>query len=149
VDEAKVSGILIESGPAARGLWLAVGVGVNLRSHPSGTERPATHLAAHLRGDVTAPPSFDEALGRLAAAFEHWRGIWDRLGFSPIQAAWTERARRLGQPAVARLGHETVHGVAEALEHDGALRLRLPDGSARRITAGDVFPVVTPARPSS
>ncbi|MGC1302022.1 MAG: hypothetical protein WA840_06580, partial [Caulobacteraceae bacterium] len=32
-----------------------------------------------------------------------------------------------------------VEGVAEALEADGALRLRLRDGSARRITAGDVF----------
>jgi BirA family biotin operon repressor/biotin-[acetyl-CoA-carboxylase] ligase len=29
--------------------------------------------------------------------------------------------------------------VAEALEPDGALRLRLADGSVRRITAGDVF----------
>ena len=30
-------------------------------------------------------------------------------------------------------------GIAEGLDGDGALRLRLPDGRVRRITAGDVF----------
>jgi BirA family biotin operon repressor/biotin-[acetyl-CoA-carboxylase] ligase len=75
----------------------------------------------------------------LADAFEHWRGAWERDGFAPIRAAWTDRAGGLGAPAVARLGSETVQGVAEALDADGALRLRLADGSLRRITAGDVF----------
>ncbi|MBW3560549.1 MAG: biotin--[acetyl-CoA-carboxylase] ligase [Proteobacteria bacterium] len=135
----KASGVLIESGPAAQGLWLAVGIGVNLVSHPEGTERPATHLAAHLRADVSGPPSFDAALNRLADAFGRWRAAWERDGFAPIQAAWTERAAGLGRPVVVRLGQETLHGVAEALELDGALRLRLPNGDVRRITAGDVF----------
>ena len=48
-------------------------------------------------------------------------------------------AQGLGEPCVARLPGEEVHGVAEGLEADGALRLRLDDGSIRRITAGDVF----------
>lgn len=139
VDGAKASGVLIESGPSPAGLWLAVGVGVNIVSHPPGTERPATHLAAHLGSGVVAPPSFDIALSLLAAAFDRWRTTWEREGFAPIQTAWTERAHGLGRPAVARLGHETVHGLAEALEADGALRLRLPDGAVRCITAGDVF----------
>ena len=99
----KASGVLIESGPAAGGLWLAVGIGVNLVSHPEGTERPATHIAAHLRGDAAGPPSFDEALARLAEAFDRWREPWDRYGFEPIRNAWTERAHGLGRPAVARL----------------------------------------------
>ena len=139
IDGAKASGILVESGPARDGLWLAVGLGVNLRSHPDGRERPATNLAAHLRGDVPGPPTMEVALAGLAEAFEAWRTRWDRDGFEPIRAAWTERAHGLGRPATARLSHETLHGVAEALEPDGALRLRLPGGAVRRITAGDVF----------
>jgi BirA family biotin operon repressor/biotin-[acetyl-CoA-carboxylase] ligase len=39
---------------------------------------------------------------------------------------------------VARLPGETVEGVAEGLDPDGALRLRTA-GGLRRITAGDVF----------
>jgi BirA family biotin operon repressor/biotin-[acetyl-CoA-carboxylase] ligase len=136
---AKASGILVESGPTSDGLWLAVGIGVNLRAHPTDTERPATDLSAHLRGDVPAPPSVEGALQRLADAFDRWRAPWDQYGFEPIRHAWTERAHGLGRPATARLSQETVEGVAESLDADGALRLRLPDGSIRRITAGDVF----------
>jgi BirA family biotin operon repressor/biotin-[acetyl-CoA-carboxylase] ligase len=138
LDGAKVSGILVESGAAEPGLWLAVGVGVNLAAHPADTERPATNLSAHLHAQAS-PPVFDMALQQLASAFDRWRFRWDREGFEPIRTAWTERAGGLGRPATARLGQETVCGFAEALESDGALRLRLPDGSARRITAGDVF----------
>ena len=36
-------------------------------------------------------------------------------------------------------GYNTVSGIAEGLDPDGALRLRLQDGALERITAGDVF----------
>ncbi|WP_447336337.1 hypothetical protein [Klebsiella quasipneumoniae] len=40
-----------------------------------------------------------------------------------------------------RLDTEQFAGVAEALELDGALRVRLADGQVRRVSAGDVFPL--------
>jgi BirA family biotin operon repressor/biotin-[acetyl-CoA-carboxylase] ligase len=74
-----------------------------------------------------------------AARMDHWLAEWGAKGFAPIAQAWTERARGIGDHCTARLGHETLEGVAEGLEADGALRLRLNDGQVRRITAGDVF----------
>ena len=140
----KASGVLIESGSRADGrLWLAVGVGVNLKSAPVAAERPATALAEHLRADVAAPLTPEAALHLLADAFDRWLALWESQGFEPIRAAWTARAE-LGRACVARLDHETVEGVAEALETNGALRLRLADGRVRRITAGDVFFAETP-----
>ena len=49
------------------------------------------------------------------------------------------RATGLGQRCEARLPNRTVSGIAEGLDSDGALRLRLDDGALERITAGDVF----------
>lgn len=136
----KVSGILIESGAHANGsLWLAVGIGVNLARAPSGTERPATAMADHLRGDIAAVPGIEMATATLAKAFAIWMGRWESLGFQPILDAWVARAPGLDGPAVAQLGHETIRGRAEGLAADGALRLRLADGSLRFISAGDVF----------
>ena len=136
----KASGVLVESGAhPAGGLWLAVGIGVNLARAPAATERPATCLAEHLRGDVAAPPTVEIAGARLAQAFSVWLERWQALGFDPILDAWTARTTGLDGPAVARLGSETVEGIAEGLDPDGALRLRTADGSIRRITAGDVF----------
>jgi BirA family biotin operon repressor/biotin-[acetyl-CoA-carboxylase] ligase len=136
----KVSGVLIESGKAAGdGLWLAVGCGVNLKTPPVAAERPATALAEHLRAALAAPPTPAEALDRLSHAFQHWLAVWSQQGVAPILDAWTARAEGLGARCTARLDQETVQGVAEGLDPDGALRLRLPDGAIRRITAGDVF----------
>ena len=53
--------------------------------------------------------------------------------------AWTSRLKGLKGACVARLDNETLEGVAEGVEPDGALRLRLADGSVRLISAGDVF----------
>ncbi|ATC34469.1 biotin--[acetyl-CoA-carboxylase] ligase [Caulobacter vibrioides] len=132
----KVSGVLVESGASPLGgLWLAVGIGVNLKRKPIDAERPATSIATHLE----TPPSPQAAAEILAEAFERRLRTWEILGFPAIADAWTAQAHGLGAPCVARLGHETVEGVAEALDADGALRLRLADGSVRRITAGDVF----------
>ena len=50
VDGRKAAGILVESGRRRRGgLWLAVGVGVNLAHARPAAERPATALAEHMR----------------------------------------------------------------------------------------------------
>jgi BirA family biotin operon repressor/biotin-[acetyl-CoA-carboxylase] ligase len=133
----KAVGILVESGarPDKR-LWLAVGVGVNLARYPTEVERPATSFAEHMAGRTPEPR---EALEILATRFESWRALWSAQGFAAIAQAWTDRAYGLGQTCEVRLPNRTLTGVAEGMEPDGALRLRLDDGSVERITAGDVF----------
>jgi len=133
----KSAGILVESGTRPDGrLWLAVGIGINLAHAPTDVERPAVAFAEFMD---RAPPSPAAALEVLATAFERWRSLWDAQGFAPIAKAWTARAHGLGAPCEARLPNQTHRGVAEGLDLDGALRLRLADGAILRITAGDVF----------
>ena len=133
----KAAGILVESGQAADGaLWVAVGVGVNLATPPENPERPATAFADHMRAP---PPAPLDALTILATALAQWFELWERLGFLPIAEAWTQKAHGLGERCQARLASETIHGVAEGLDGDGALRLKTDQGVVRRITAGDVF----------
>ena len=99
-------------------------------------ERPATALA-DLPG--FQPPSPAAFLSPLAERFEAWQQVWSREGFAPVAEAWTRLADGLGGPCTARLPDRTLSGVAEALDGDGALRLRLDSGETVRITAGDVF----------
>jgi len=133
----KAVGVLVESGPRPdRTLWLAVGIGVNLARHPTDVERPATSFAEHVAG---RPPEPRQALEILAGRFERWRALWEAEGFAPIAQAWTDRAYGLGRACEARLPNRTLTGVAEGMDPDGALRLRLDDGTVERITAGDVF----------
>jgi BirA family biotin operon repressor/biotin-[acetyl-CoA-carboxylase] ligase len=137
IDGRKTGGILVQSGSTgSRQLWLAVGCGVNLAHPPMHPDRPVTAFAEHMNG---GPPTPRQALEVLSGAFERWRAVWEAAGFGPIAEAWTRRAFGLGGPCIAHLTNETVGGIAEGLDVDGGLRLRLADGSMRRITAGDVF----------
>ncbi len=133
----KISGILVESGRRADGqLWLATGIGVNLAEAPQAADRPATTFAAQ---GCSPPPTPGQALERLSSSLTGWLGVWENDGFAGIAEAWTQRAQGIGSPCRVNLGSEVVGGIAEGLDVDGALRLRLGDGSVRRITAGDVF----------
>jgi BirA family biotin operon repressor/biotin-[acetyl-CoA-carboxylase] ligase len=116
-----------------RRLWLAVGIGANLAEAPTDTPYPATSLAAH---GVTPTP--DAALHVLDAAFGDWLAVWNTDGFTPIRAAWMDRAHGLGQPCTVQLPDRTVTGVNEGLNASGALLLRV-GAAVQQITAGDVI----------
>jgi BirA family biotin operon repressor/biotin-[acetyl-CoA-carboxylase] ligase len=135
VEGRKISGILLVSGEHARGgLWLAVGIGVNLAHHPHNSERPATDLREQ-GGEI----SVESAAERLSQRFDHWLNRWAQDGFTPIREAWLSRVHGLGERCVVRLDHETLEGVFADLGPDGSLRLDLKDGGRRFISAGDVF----------
>ncbi|RLC66369.1 MAG: biotin--[acetyl-CoA-carboxylase] ligase, partial [Chloroflexi bacterium] len=69
-------------------------------------------------------------------------GVEDRYtrlqaGESP-HAEWASRLVTLGRHVEASVSGETLSGVAEAVDEDGALLLRLADGTQRRLMAADV-----------
>ena len=135
VEGGKVAGLLLESGDhPAGGLWLAVGIGINLAHHPADAERPATDLSVYAE-----PLALNVAAERLALRFEHWRKRWEEEGFAALRDAWLARAHGLGERCMVRLHDETLEGVFTDLDETGALRLELNDGRRRLISAGDVF----------
>lgn len=134
----KMSGILLESATQGAGEvnWLAIGIGLNLAVFPKDTPYPATSLHAET-GQTVSP---QEALTRLANAFAHWHSVWQAPGgFSAVRTAWLARAKGVGELIVVRLSDTELEGTFEALDGEGALILRLEDGSHRAISAGDVF----------
>lgn len=134
IDRKKVSGILVETGGTGSDFWIAAGIGINALALPENVTQPATSLA-----ELGMPPmtGVDAVFSSLRAAFARRLGQ-ARLGFSDIRAAWLERSEALGQAVHVRVGEAGLDGIFEDLEPDGALLLRLPDGSRRSIRAGEV-----------
>ncbi|HYE27137.1 MAG TPA: biotin--[acetyl-CoA-carboxylase] ligase [Allosphingosinicella sp.] len=128
---AKLSGILLERLEDA----VIVGFGVNLADHPAETARPATSFAA--LGDAPDPALFLEAL---ADSFSRWLGRWRDEGLAPVRTRWLAAAHPCGTALSTHTASGAwVEGRFEGLDENGALRLRLTDGSAKVIHAGDVF----------
>ena len=125
--EAKLAGILLER----EGDSVVAGFGVNLASHPQFVERRATSVA-ELAGAAPDPAAFAEML---AEAFARWLGLWRSQGLGPIRRRWMEGAHPVGTALVTADGA----GLFDGIDEEGALRLRLEDGSFRLVRAGDVF----------
>lgn len=130
VDRAKIAGILLERG----GDTVVIGFGVNLAWHPEDLRRPVTSLAA--LGYAVDVGGF---CASLAAAFALRVDDW-RTDLAIIASAWEAAAHPIGTPLRVATGDgASIEGCYEGLAPDGALRLRLADGSFRAIHAGDVF----------
>jgi BirA family biotin operon repressor/biotin-[acetyl-CoA-carboxylase] ligase len=127
---AKLSGILLERvGDAA-----VIGIGVNLADAPSLAERATRHL-----GEVGPAPERNAFARDLATSFDRELDRWRQFGIEPLFARLLAASYPLGSIL-------TVHGADGArltgefcgLESDGALRLRLSDGTVRAVHAGDI-----------
>jgi BirA family biotin operon repressor/biotin-[acetyl-CoA-carboxylase] ligase len=138
----KVAGILLaSSGAGQRVDWLAVGIGVNLAASPGGDTirpggRPPTALAEH--GARLDP---EEALTRLATAFETLRARHATEGFAAIRPLWLALAAGLGQRVEADTGSERLAGVFADMDAEGRLVLETAHGRPRALAAADIrFP---------
>lgn len=129
----KIAGMLLET--AGDG-WLVLGFGVNVeQAPPPGEALYASIALAQLAEGRRA----SDVLAAFCARFGPGLALWRAEGFPPVRRAWLERARGLGEQAVVRLEAETLTGLFQGLDDDGALILDQGDNGTRRIMAGDVF----------
>jgi BirA family biotin operon repressor/biotin-[acetyl-CoA-carboxylase] ligase len=134
----KVSGILAESGVDQAGKPFAVvGIGVNVNHEPSDFPPELADKAASLRM-VTG-----RMIDRSALAVALLRELDARApqavsDFSALVAEASRRNLLLGRWVQLQMGRTLVEGRAEALDADGHLLVRTPDGNLTRLTAGEV-----------
>ena len=72
----------------------------------------------------------------MLARIAQWNG---GQGFAGIRADWLARVSGVGEDVRVRLADCEISGRFEAIDAAGGLVLRLPDGNATTIAAGDVF----------
>lgn len=132
----KIAGMLTEmSAEIDRVAWVVIGVGVNVNNAVRGVEGGQAVSLATLTGDTV-----DRA--RLLSAFlldfeEDYRRFC-RAGFAPFAAAYNERAMLGGKQVDIDIGGRVLRGRVDAIDGDGFLQLRQPDGSVERVIAGTV-----------
>ncbi len=135
LDDRKVAGILAETTWDGEQLVAVVGVGVNVNSTPADLERVGA-AATSLR--IAAGQSVDR--GQLLLTLVRRMDLWFARPWPELHAAWQARLWRRGQRLrLVDLGVEAEVVVLGA-ELDGSLRVRLPDGTERHTTTGELIP---------
>ena len=143
----KVAGILTELGVEGERLdYAIVGVGLNVNLDFTVPDvaflgEQATSLAGEIGSPVAREPLLACILNRLEARY---LALCD--GWSPYQE-WAARLVMLDRWVVISGPGDELEGWAEGVDQDGALILRLMDGRAVRILAGDVSLGLAEGRP--
>lgn len=135
----KCAGILLELGAELdhiRHVVLGIGVDVNLTAaeFPEDLQPVATSLREQLGRPLDRAALAVALLRELESAYARLR-VGD---FLEIGDEWMRRCSTLGKRVSIRMADRVVRGYAEALDEEGALRVRTEHGRLERIIGGDV-----------
>lgn len=132
---AKLAGILIETGQAQGGLWVAAGFGVNIAIAPPRPDRQTACLAQLPGGgSLTA----ERYIAFLDIAFRARLMQLAREGFEPVRQAWLNHAAHLGKRVETNPAGGKISGVMRGMNADGALILELDSGALHHVRAGEI-----------
>lgn len=129
----KLGGILIETAPVGGHRVVVVGVGLNV--HPQAAEGLTSGMASVDELDPAADAP--TVLARVALPLAQALRRFEAEGLAPFAAAFARRDLLAGRP-LRTSGAETLEGVGDGIDADGALRLRLADGGTRAVASGEV-----------
>jgi BirA family biotin operon repressor/biotin-[acetyl-CoA-carboxylase] ligase len=133
LDGRKLGGILIEASPTGQTHLVAIGLGLNVDSAPSGLE------ATCLR-EFGVQVTVSEILRTVCRSIDQWYRVWRRDGFLPVRERWLEAAHRLGERLDVRFPNgTTLDGAFRGIDQNGALILEQSDGKTELIATGEVL----------
>ena len=134
----KICGILAETGETPKGLAVVVGIGINLKSSNFPPEISAT--ATSIEAAANRIPDTEALLQKLTFFLSSFCALlYGADGAEKIRAEWTRRSSyAFGKRVRVVLENETIHGITQGIEENGALRVELDSGEIRIVNAGDV-----------
>jgi BirA family biotin operon repressor/biotin-[acetyl-CoA-carboxylase] ligase len=137
VGGAKLGGILTEIEVRDDKLDFAiVGIGLNVNLNLSQLPRELLMRATSLSSEL------GRAVSRLQVLWAFLGSVEERYflledGQSP-HVEWSQRLTTLGQPVTVTEGKRSFEGVAQEVDHNGALLVRQASGEMATVLAGDV-----------
>lgn len=133
----KVCGILTEavSGTEGQPHYIAVGIGINVTTaaFPAGFRAPAAAVTA----EGQTPPDVSELAARVTSSL---LSLLEEPAAPAVVAEYRAHSMLTRSPTAVTVtrGSAVFEGVAEGIDHDYSLLVRLPDGRVEVLTGGEV-----------
>jgi BirA family biotin operon repressor/biotin-[acetyl-CoA-carboxylase] ligase len=140
VSGRKLGGILTEA--KSRGkkiLFAVVGIGINANSGATDFPPELWATATSLRAETGIEIPRNDLVAAILAEIEFWYGLLKKGERERILDEWRKLSSTLGRSIRIVTGKDTFEGVAEALDREGRLIVKLPSGALRVISAGDII----------
>ncbi len=133
VDGKKISGILSEMEAEMDMVsFINIGLGINVNNDPTPREPMATSLKKILGKEVPR-------MKVMKAFLDHFEDAVNDADFDNVVSEWKRYAETLNRHVRIVTSHEVSEGLAVDVDDNGALILKLADGSVKKIIYGDCF----------
>ncbi len=138
INGKKICGILAEMTETAKGTAIIVGIGINLKS----TNFPAeiADIATSIEAEISYKADSEKLLNSLTRSLNYFYDcLQSENGAKIIVEEWMKRSSyAFGKPVRVKLENETIFGITDGLEENGALRVKSENGEIRTIQTGEV-----------
>lgn len=138
LDGKKLCGILteavtdLESGAVQS---VVIGLGINFKQPEAALPEEVAAVAGTLFGTRQPAITRNELIAEI---INQLFMLWDALSTRAFLADYRSRSMLLGQEIVFSRGDEKYAAIAEAIDDDGALVVRMPDGEREALRSGEV-----------
>jgi len=139
VADKKIGGILAEMKTEAAGIVYAViGIGININSDDSDLPDNIKATATSVRLETGRIQSRTLYALETIKSLDHWYAILLKSGKKSIIEAWQRLSSTIGRHVIVTSEELKFTGLAEGIDNEGALIIRLADNTFKKISAGDV-----------
>lgn len=135
----KLGGILTEVRADPDRVALAViGMGINVNMDYRDLPEPIRDIATSVRIETGKNHSRNEIIIQLLREFEEWYSILKKEGKKPLLDAWRKSSSTLGRKVNVVMRDVSCTGIAEDIDDNGMLILKMRSGERKTISSGDI-----------
>lgn len=139
VNEKKIGGILCEiSADMDKIAFAVIGIGININVDIEDFPEEVRQIATSVKREIGSQFSRTDIVIEVIKELNRWYEVFLRDGKKDILAEWRDCSSTLGRKVKVTIGNSVLIGIAESIDQEGLLILKLPDGSFTKVDAGDV-----------
>lgn len=140
VRNKKLGGILTELKTGhGRIIFAILGIGINVNIESNAFPDDIKQIATSVRAETGKPYSREVISAEILNEIDHWYRVLHKKGREMLLSEWQKLTSTLGKKVRVTVDKETFTGLAEAIDDEGMLLLRLPSGVLKRISSGDLI----------
>jgi BirA family biotin operon repressor/biotin-[acetyl-CoA-carboxylase] ligase len=135
----KIGGILTELRSVGDKIKFAViGMGINLNSGSEDFPEELRHIATSVKEETGRDHPRNEIIAEILNELERWYKRLINESRFPLLEEWRKQSSTIAKRVRITLCKEELSGLAEDIDDEGMLVLKLASGEKRRISAGDL-----------
>ncbi|MEW6109650.1 MAG: biotin--[acetyl-CoA-carboxylase] ligase [Nitrospirota bacterium] len=139
VADKKIAGILTEVRSEPDRIKTAIiGVGINVNIELKDFPEDIRCTATSVRQETGEYYSRSRIIIEILKEFENWYKIFIEKGRRPILEKWKQLSSTIGRNVRVTTAKEIISGIAEDIDDEGMLIIKLRSGRLRKISAGDI-----------